>query len=264
MALVSGVPANVSSLVARYLHAVDTHLPGRITGLYLIGSLALGDYRPGVSDVDAVAVSATRLDPVELDAVEAVHGEIALPTLAATYVTRDDLRADPRSLHGTAFHLEGTFAREGAFDANPAVWETLRRYPLCMRGPTRPDVWHDPVALRAWTLQNLDSYWRPLQAQVQQRVVTPPLPSVELLTWCVPGVARLHYTLVTGDITSKSGACRYVLESFPERWRPLATAALAAREGARAEVWNDELARELPHFMDFVVDDAHRLASGDR
>jgi hypothetical protein len=253
-------PRDVQGALGTYTRTFDRRLPDRLHGLHLIGSLALGDYRPAASDIDVVAVTATRLDSGELDAVEAIHREIVLPLLSVTYVTTDDLRSDPRTLDGIAFHHEGTFGRSGGFDANPAVWETLRRYPLCVRGPATPDVWHDPAALRDWTLQNLDSYWRPLMEKVEQRVSTLPLPSVGLLTWCVPGVARLHYTLATGDITSKSGACRYMLEHFPQRWHPLASAALAALRNPVAATDDSAMLSEVPDLMDFAIDDAHRLA----
>jgi hypothetical protein len=258
------LPAAVVAPLERYLCSLDERLPHRLTGLYLIGSVALGDYRPGASDIDVVAVTATRLDSGELDAVEAIHREIVLPLFSVTYVTYDDLRSDPRTLDGIAFHHEGTFGRSGGFDANSAVWETLRRYPLAVRGTALPDVWHDPAGLRDWTLQNLDSYWRPLAAQVRARVEAGgPLPGEALLTWCVPGVPRMHYSVATGDITSKSGACRYMLEHFPQRWHPLASAALAALHDPATATDDSALLSEVPDLMDFAIDDAHSLA-GDR
>ncbi|MBO0694234.1 MAG: nucleotidyltransferase domain-containing protein, partial [Acidimicrobiaceae bacterium] len=50
------LPALVEAAVGRYLRLADLWLPGRVTGWYLVGSLALDAFRPGRSDVDFVAV----------------------------------------------------------------------------------------------------------------------------------------------------------------------------------------------------------------
>ena len=57
------LPSEVSVTMSGYARLVDEKLPERIRGLYLTGSLALDDYRPGRSDIDFVAVSDTALEP---------------------------------------------------------------------------------------------------------------------------------------------------------------------------------------------------------
>jgi Aminoglycoside adenylyltransferase, C-terminal domain len=49
------------------------------------------------------------------------------------------------------------------------------------------------------------------------------------LQWLVLGVPRLHNTIATLDITSKTWAGRYALEVAPAQWRPVLDAALAQR-----------------------------------
>lgn len=48
----------VSDVVDTYLRVVDEEAPGLVEGLYLVGSVALGEFRPHTSDVDFVAVTA--------------------------------------------------------------------------------------------------------------------------------------------------------------------------------------------------------------
>jgi hypothetical protein len=38
--------------VAEHLRLVDRRRPGLLEALHLVGSVALGEYRPGVSDID--------------------------------------------------------------------------------------------------------------------------------------------------------------------------------------------------------------------
>jgi hypothetical protein len=58
--------ATVPEDVTRYLHAVTAQVRGvfgdRVVGVYTTGSLALGDYRPGRSDIDLMAVVAGSQD----------------------------------------------------------------------------------------------------------------------------------------------------------------------------------------------------------
>ncbi|MET9291358.1 aminoglycoside adenylyltransferase domain-containing protein [Streptomyces sp. NPDC003077] len=45
------------------------------------------------------------------------------------------------------------------------------------------------------------------------------------------GVSRLHYTIATGEITSKGGAGAYALKTFGDTWEPVLAEALRLRRG---------------------------------
>jgi hypothetical protein len=113
------------------------------------------------------------------------------------------------------------------------TWHTLARYGVACRGPAPRDVeiWTDPEGLTAWTLGNLDSYWRRLldrAGRLRSRwgvaALTP-----YVTVWVVTGVSRLHYTLATGDVTSKEGAGGYALQRFAPRWHRVVDEALRIR-----------------------------------
>src|SRR5688500_19225057 len=70
------LPGEVCATMSAYARLVDDQLPGRISGLYLTGSVALDDYRPGRSDIDFVAVSDTALQASELEILRRVHAEL--------------------------------------------------------------------------------------------------------------------------------------------------------------------------------------------
>jgi hypothetical protein len=79
--------------------------------------------------------------------------------------------------------------------------------------------------------------------------------------WVVTGVTRLHYTLATGDITSKTGAARYGLRTFPARWHRVLDETIRLRTGDRRRSrYPTPLARrrDLLAYGRMVVDDAHR------
>ncbi|MCA1670566.1 MAG: DUF4111 domain-containing protein [Thermomicrobia bacterium] len=68
-----------------------------------------------------------------------------------------------------------------------------------------------------------------------------------------------------GDTISKSAACRYALERFPERWNTVVAEALALRAGTspsrRSRV---ERRRDVLDFMEFVIDSANGSCSISR
>lgn len=68
------IPAIANEICGRFHAAFEARCPGRLRGLYLVGSIALDDFQPGRSDVDFVSV--TR-EPVTCDDVAPIHAALA-------------------------------------------------------------------------------------------------------------------------------------------------------------------------------------------
>jgi hypothetical protein len=86
---------------------------GWVTDLWIAGSLATGDYVPGVSDIDLVAIADGPIDRVREAALVAVHEELDRGVavgadLGCVYVS-ECLADDPEALHPTWTH--GGFVR---------------------------------------------------------------------------------------------------------------------------------------------------------
>jgi len=214
----------VKDVVDAYLRLADAEAPGLIEGLYLTGSAVLNDFRPNTSDIDFVAVIATPLDKAATAALAKVRARLrkCFPRLLfdELYVTWDELKHEPRSA------------------CNAVTWQTLADYGIACRGPRPADlgIWTDPQVLTRWTLDNLDTYWRPLLDRASS-FLSPR--SWMALTgygavWIVLGMSRLHYTLATGDIISKEGAGLYALQTFPEKWHKIVNECLRIRRADQA------------------------------
>jgi predicted nucleotidyltransferase len=78
------LPGVVHELVGRYLRQVDLAVPGAIEGFYVVGSAALGAFRPGRSDVDFVAVVGDRLGVVEVSRLRWAQRRLYAADLAHT------------------------------------------------------------------------------------------------------------------------------------------------------------------------------------
>lgn len=225
------LPARVRATTDRFLALVDEALPGSVQGLYLHGSLGFGEWYDGCSDVDFVAVHAERPDAVAVAALREVHARMdARPPFDGFHVTWDDLARSALRCPDVPGTLGGTFQDEGRVDVHPVTWHELAGHGVTVRGPEAGsvEIWTDEQELREYTHGNLHSYWGEQAQALRDFPVEAARP--DIVAWCVLGTSRLHHLLARNTLTSKSGAGRYALEAFDERWHPLVTEALAIRE----------------------------------
>jgi hypothetical protein len=236
------LPERVRDVVDAYLEAVDDEARGLVEGLYLTGSTALGDFRPHTSDIDFLAVTSNPPDVAGAAALGRAHVRLRKrhrgPFFDGQYVTWDDLAHDPRSAAPGPHSYLGRFHPSGRGACDPVTWHTVARHGIPCRGPEPAAfaIWADRAALASWTLDNFDSYWRPLLRRARR------LSDPWVLTaftsygavWIVLGVCRLHYTLATGEIGSKEEAGGYGLRTFSRQWHRVLDEALRIRRADRA------------------------------
>ncbi|MFC5730243.1 MULTISPECIES: aminoglycoside adenylyltransferase domain-containing protein [Nocardioides] len=246
------LPRPVAEVCARFLELAP---PGLVTGLYLRGGIGFGEWVRGQSDVDFVATLDRRPGDADVDALKEAHERLASYSSVpfdGLHVLASDLAADPRECPDVPTVLHGYFA-EGTLDAMVA-WHELALNGVTVSGPPLSEVgvWTSADALRQFTLDNLDTYWRSNAEALAK------MPSEgereEACCWCVLGVARLHHLLVTGEMTTKSGAGRWGLAHYDERWHRVLREALRIREGGESE-YDDTSARghDTAEFLASVV-----------
>jgi Domain of unknown function (DUF4111) len=228
------MPEDVAAVTAAFLRAAGEQVPGLVDGLYLHGSLGFGEYFPGASDVDFVAVLTERPGRAQLAGLASAHRDVRAafpaPLFEGVHVVRADLSRPPDSCPDVPYVFQGSFEPSGRFSVNPVTWHELAWHGITVHGPDlgHGQVWTDAGALRSFTYANLSSYWAPVAAQL--RAAPPEAITADNVSWCVLGISRLHHLLVTGSMTSKSGAGRHAMTVFGPRWRPIVTEALRARE----------------------------------
>ncbi|OXY88772.1 nucleotidyltransferase domain-containing protein [Streptomyces diastatochromogenes] len=259
------LPDEVRQSVESYLELTDTAVPGLIEGLYLHGSLTYGDFRPGRSDIDFLAVLSERPSAMSVDALREVFRELSgrhpRPYFDGLHVTRADLADSPKGCPDVPCVQEWDFRPTGHFGRNLVTWHEIARQAVTVRGPrlTADDVWTDQTALRAYSHANLAEFWQPsldtLRAgEGQEWVLDGPAERGEWVTeWFVLGVARLHHLLATDRLTSKTGAGRHALTAFDERWQPIVHEALRIREGSATSSYEGDPAARLRDTIAFAA-----------
>ena len=269
------LPATVDRAVSGYLRMADRLLPGRVGGLYVVGSTALGAYQDGRSDIDLVVVLDGHSHPDDAGRLRALHmrrGVVTAVTAAlhgrsplsgtcnAVFVRRADLTRPAHEIVPVATATGQQF-RPGRAPVSAVDWTVLAQHGIPVRGPAPAELGLDPEPdrLAAWNRQNLESYWRPWAAWYRTRGglrgrILRPIGTV----WAVLGVPRLHCTIATGRIVSKVEAGEYARRTFAAEWHPMIDYALARRRGERAATAVPPPPR-VADFVDHVAENALAL-----
>lgn len=255
------LPAEVSRAIESYLGVADNLLPGAVIAAAVAGSVALGAYRPNRSDIDIVAVIGdhwrdrrdliVRLRLLHLSqlprlALRAARGRGFSACCNVSFIWQSDLTRPVTGIRPIASHTGEIFEANRAFDVNPVVWKELVDGGIVVRGRAVTE-WclnPEPDRLRPWVTDNLREYWSPLAARLRarplrsvralvRRILTSPRGlAASTVVWCVLGPARMHHTLMTGEIIGKEEAGRRALDTFPQH-SPITELALAKVRGAR-------------------------------
>lgn len=276
------LPIEVSRSVELFLTTADELASGLVTGFYLVGSVALNDFHPHgagrgrlstASDIDFIAVTTERVKPGsrEMTTLAEAHARTMAtyprPNFDGAVLTWTDLAAGPNNCPDVPCAQESRFTPSGRAGINPVTFCELAWHGITMRGPqpTELDVWADQNALRAFTINNLNAYWRPWWRQKRK-----PSPlslaigaSAWFPVWAVLGVSRLHHVLATGTMTSKCGAGRYAQKAFDPHWQRIIAESLSLRtngiEGSRG--YRNPLSRrhDTLAFLDTTIEAALAL-----
>ena len=262
------LPRPVLAVTACFLEEVDRLLPGRMTGLFLHGSICWGEFFPG-SDIDFVGLWDDLPGGDALDQLRAAHKATGVrfptPAFDGFHCTADDLAEDPSVVTHRPVFYEGEFDAAGTTDINPVTWHELAERPVVVRGQM-PPVHTDLPRLSAFTRDKLDTYWRGCIGQIEQAGIAAVGEHDDAIAWLVLGAARLHHLLARGSITSKSGAGRHVVESLDPRWHQIAREALRIREApGDPSLYADTGARgrDMHDLLVWLVDDGTTRADDE-
>jgi hypothetical protein len=226
---------SVNAALHELLTQAQMILGYHFVGVYLSGSLAVGDFDPRTSDIDLILVTDAPLSEDCFAALQEMHARFAAggspwaAKLEAVYIPAPALR------HGAPTDAKYPVLEKGralAMDPLEDAWSvqcyTVREHGVAVAGPA-PHTLFDPVdpadmnregsaIAGTWLEQaRADPSWL---AGVRQRKNQ----AFVVLTLC-----RLLYTLETGAVASKPGAARWAQQALDPRWAGLIERALAGQ-----------------------------------
>ena len=255
----SAIPVDVQVVLARLLEGLRVALGDDLVGVYLFGSVATGDYEPGISDVDTVAV--LRSDPTgaQLSALDRLHRDIAeeMPVwderVEVVYLSTRALRdfrtgSSPaaRISPGESFHAIEV-DRRWLID-----WYRLQEVGIALSGPPATSV--VPTIAREEYVEGV----RELMLEWPDRVDD--LDNRGSQAYAILTMCRGLRTIRTGEHVSKREGARWASRELPQH-AELIRRAVVWREQART---NPDLegAGTLEDTRRFVMDVAAIVGTG--
>jgi len=228
----------------------------QFVGLYLHGSLALGDFDPQHSDIDFLVITREDLPEDAISALEAFHEQLAAGSprwgsdLEGSYIPLDAIRRhDPANAVHPHIERGGILRVEQHHSDWVLQRHIIRERGVVLAGPD-PKALIDPVGpdeLREAVLGLL--WWWDLPLKDSTLLDQDAYQAYAALTMC-----RILYTLHHGAVVSKPVAARWALAGPAEPWRGLIERAM------RHEVDRGTL-DETKELIRFTLDRSRRLAS---
>ena len=233
-------------------------------GMYCYGSLSLGDFAPGSSDIDFLVVTEHELPERMFHALDTMHARIAtsglkwVDKLEGSYIPRAALRRyDPANNRHPTIGADWPFSTR----AHGAHWvierSIVREYGVVVQGPP-PRTLIDPVSsddLTAAVRQALDDFWRmPRDGPEPEWLRTRAYQAFAILTMC-----RALYTLAHGTVASKPTAAAWAQQTLPPPCPALIAKALVWRHDTRPDDMTAMLA-----FIRYTIEEAEKNPGGGR
>lgn len=263
------LPNKVENVLADYMNVLNEHLPGVLEGLYVHGSIALGAYVDGTSDIDFITITNRTLTENDSEALLKVHRTMEKnyekPELDGVYIQWKDMgklyRSKSDLKEDYPYYNDGKLQFGPYFNFNPVTWWTLKHGGVSLLGKEASsfDYGVTEQDLHSYVLQNMNSYWAERIQTVEESVdVLITLPSAQIdeeIEWTVLGLLRQFYTLKEKGIISKLGAGEYGLEVLPDMWHPIIMEAIHIRNSVKDKRYESEVERiyDVIRFSKYLI-----------
>lgn len=239
----------------RYQHLLDQLIAAakeifgtQLTGIYLHGSLAMGCFHPGISDIDLIVVVEQPISDKHklefLTQVVALNRQAPAKGLEISIVRRRDCAPfcypTPFVLHFSPMHLSGFLQdpygyvnRMHGVDKDLAAHITmLHQYGMALYGEPISSVFAE-VPREAY----IDSIWHDIQHAVSDISDSP--------VYMILNLCRVLAFLREGLYLSKQSGGAWGLEHLPENCRSLVAEALTHYEGGQDMPVDQNRARQF-------------------
>ncbi len=233
-------------------------MPGRITALYLEGSIALGSFNPRLSDVDFATVLSSKATASDIEKIQNIHQCISqqypAEKISGWYYQPDDLRNMDHPCDPIIYIHNGKLFWSVQFGLSLVSWWILNNHGITLFGPPPKSlgvtVTVDHLVQRQ--RENLNTYWARWPKRPGRFLA---LFSDWGIQWMVLGILRQFYTIREHEIVSKIKAGENALACLPERWHRIIREAVALREDPKRSYYRSRINRAVHalRFHEYII-----------
>ncbi|MFT4413810.1 aminoglycoside adenylyltransferase domain-containing protein [Fredinandcohnia humi] len=264
------IPIKINNVLNEYFALLDSNLPDLLDSFYLYGSISIGAYEEGTSDIDFFAVLNRSLSSEELSTLQKIHSEMGKafprPILDGWYATKSDNQVFNQDDNPFLRFNEGRFLGVSRFNVNSVDAFQLSKYGITVRGPSIKHLGLevDMEILMKNMVENLNTYWLNWLKNCRKFLSVTYIGtfvSLETIEWGVLGVSRLYYTLQEKDITSKIGAGEYALRNVPSKWHEIINESMRQRTENTKSYYSSIFKRrkDFIEYIDFMIMEINRI-----
>jgi predicted nucleotidyltransferase len=272
---VKHIPDEVKEVIDKHIEMIEKQLPNFLEAYYIYGSISLGSFNYGFSDIDFVVVAGREITDMDINILKVIHKEIKKKfpktDLMGLYLMENDLQAQYESRKTSLCFIDGTYKGLQKFDKDSIDAYQLKKYGLTIKGKNidnfNYEVNWDKLIFKM--KDNLNSYWL---GWVNSSKKIPSIKYISLfvslktIEWGVLGVSRLYYTFKEKDITSKVGAGEYALQKLPQKWHKIINESMRLRSGIKKSYYSSIFVRrnDALDYVNYIIQESNRLFSSEK
>ena len=233
--------ADVNQILVKLQAGVKRILRDELIGIYLHGSLALGDFDPASSDIDFIVLTDNRLSDETIHKLKEMHYRLNDykwgKRLEGSYLPANTLQyheppEPPRPYFNGGEFSSPRYGYEWVLERH-----VLLDKGIVLEGPPLSNF-IDPILpekIRNASMTILNEWWIPMLKD-NTHIEDSEYQAYAILTMC-----RVIFTLHNSTIVSKLRAAKWMKERFADKWTPIIDQALAWQNGQSLDLLPESL-----------------------
>lgn len=248
---------DINELLAELLSAIQNTLDEKLVGLYLFGSLVIGDFDADFSDIDLLAALSSDVDEADFAALQHMHDAFVeqhpkwVQRIEVCYISVAALQTVTSRTSNIARISPGEDLNMREADRHWLIdWYVVRERGVTLFGPP-PQTLIEPISKAAYvqTVKDNVGAWR----EWVQPMCSRKAQAYAILTLC-----RALYSLKHAEQTSKKRAGLWAQQEYP-RWASSIQNALVWYKTLYDENPDSEATfRQTLQFVDFAIEECER------
>ena len=257
--------AEVNTVLAYFLPRIQSLFGNHFIGMYLVGSLALGDFDPYRSDIDFVVVTDTDIGEDLFGSLQDIHTQFAASNsswadkIEAIYIPYPALRDTASNASHYPQMEKGTRLFRAPLESGWVFHRiTIRDHGAVVAGP-EPRMLVDTINPQAVhsAAKEITGLW--LEQAKNDPTWLPWLRQRDAQAFVILTLCRLLYSLATGSVASKPRAAQWAQKAFEGPWATLIERTLARQHEAGNITQNEEA--ETLAFIQFTFEQSIRYTT---
>ncbi|WP_088013709.1 aminoglycoside adenylyltransferase domain-containing protein [Gottfriedia acidiceleris] len=264
------LPKEINIILDTYFHYFDLKLPNLIDSFYLYGSITLGAFKNGFSDIDFIAVVKRDVSDADVKILKKIHKDVQrkFPNtiLDGWYILNEDIQSINEEGNLCIRFNDGKYQGLHKFQRNSIDAFQLKKYGITVKGLNieKVDISVNWDTLLSNMRDNLNSYWISWLNNCKKFPTINYLSlfvSLRSIEWGILGVSRLYYTFKENDITSKVAAGEYVLGAVPIRWHKIINESMRLRTDNKKSYYKSIYTRrkDAIDYVEFMIEECNKL-----